>query len=173
MNLWRKLQKKREIFDLMLMDARMQWDKCPLVGSRNLGEQIQVYVLFLLPSSPSPGSQTSHEMICIHVEVYEACGARSWCPHTLAAFNMGACYCACRVLAGRPDNFVSRARVVRDTYGLRHDEYRLKRCHEIKGDETTMNTSCFGPLVTPVTLIEYKIITWLECTLIFVRSWEK
>lgn len=61
----------------MLTDARIQRDKCPLVGSRNSGEQIQVYILFLLPSSFSPAPKLPNRMIRIHVEVYEACGTRS------------------------------------------------------------------------------------------------
>lgn len=34
----------------MLTGARILRDKCPLVGEQEFGEQILVYVLFLLPS---------------------------------------------------------------------------------------------------------------------------
>lgn len=110
MNLWRKLQKKNgKILGSMLTmgwrgrDARMQRDKCPFVGSRNSTSRYKCtsYSCFLL-FAPFQLLNFPWNDTYIHVEVYEARGARSWCPYTLAAFNMGACYCAFGVLAGDP-----------------------------------------------------------------------
>lgn len=96
----------------------MQRNKCPLAGSRNSVSRYEYVLFFSLSFSLFLSSFRSFFRENI-AEVYETYRAEMM-PLYFSALNTAACYCVSGVLAGKPDNFVSRACVVQDTCGLRH-----------------------------------------------------
>jgi len=122
----RKLQKKREILDSMLTGARIQRDKCPLVGSRNLPSRYKcTSYSSCLPFSPRPLNFPRNDTYTRHTGTWS--GARSWCPHTLAAFNTGAMLLCLRSSCRETPTTLFQGLALSEihTYGLRRDEYRV------------------------------------------------